>query len=69
MKCKDCKFYFAESSSCHRFPPILIRFFIMRDVYGGDSGFDGVVEWPYVSPTDFCGEFKPWPKIEMEEMP
>ncbi len=54
MTCEKCRFFKVEDLTCHRYPPT------PAEVAAQDY-------WPRVDPSDFCGEFQPWP--EMEEKP
>lgn len=41
------------SGLCQRFPPRVL----MRSLMDGGADFETV--WPWMSPTDWCGEFQP----------
>lgn len=59
QRCGGCKFYapdkrpeYAKTQGhCRRYPPQLV--WTIHDGINGDWGQD----WPYMSITDFCGEF------------
>ena len=56
VKCDNCIYAWwsqkAESLTCHRFPPVLIRF----PNYTGN--LVGEYEFPVVGDEAFCGEFR-----------
>ena len=53
MTCEKCRFFDVTGMCCRRYPPS----FRAPDEVPHDW-------WPAVRPTDFCGEFQEWPKME-----
>ena len=68
MTCKDCKFWFADTGTCHRFPPIPSIYSPTYRYEGSNIYLIDIIYtqhlWPNTNHSDYCGEFQPWPEME-----
>lgn len=58
-KCETCQFF--VSGNCRRHAPVVFdRSWDQADSYGGKNRIvESHTEWPVVSPSEFCGDWKP----------
>jgi hypothetical protein len=65
--CEKCRFFKVDGLECHRYPPKIIYIEEIYNRYFEKETVQSYLGWPEVLPSDFCGEFQPWPEMKREE--
>ena len=58
MTCRDCKFFFNQDNTCHRYPPVYVLLYDAELLWS----------WPELTPDSWCGEIKEWPEMQVKRI-